>query len=133
MKKVLVLLITSLFFFACSPAGSEQEEDEQKPKNPMIGTSWEANDGISTLIWGSSISRLEFLDAYNFQDVSITKGSVRKIDKGTYTYNTGNVFLLYPKYHSDGKDMNILGKISGSFMTTNRGTLPSGTMTYQKK
>lgn len=130
MKNFYLVISALLLFLACSP---KENKESELPENPMIGTIWEAPDEVSTLIWGTTISRLEFLDSNNFQDISITKGSVRKIERGTYVHNTGNVFLLYPKYFSDGRDWNISCKVSGSIMTTDRPNLYGGNMTYQKK
>jgi hypothetical protein len=130
MKKIIFALFV---LFAISSCSNEKEEDIKVPDNPMIGTKWEAYDDISSLIFGYTISRLEFLDDKNFQDIAITKGNVRDIDKGIYTYSNDTVVLTYTKYYSDGTDRILHCTVSGSLLVTNQGTISGGFLTYQKK
>jgi|LAHU01.1.fsa_nt_gb hypothetical protein len=130
MKRILLLLAITLLAIGCTPEKSESSYEEYV--NPMVGTQWEAPDEISTLIWGTSISRLEFLDNTQFQDITVTKGSVKSVDKGSYYYSNNRITLRYPKYFSDGTDRTVNCEVSGSIMTTDRPNLYSGNMTYQK-
>lgn len=125
MRKYLFYLVLTVL--AISSCGKDDTKKVEEEKNPMIGTQWEAKDEIASLIWGSTISRIEFLDGKNFQDIAITKGSVRKTEEGTYTYSGGNVTLNYPK------DRVLRCVVKGSIMTTSQGQPSGGYMTYQKK
>lgn len=129
-KSVLLILLAILAFNSCS---SDEPADLPEKKDVMVGTKWEAKDEIATLIWGETISRLEFLESNKFQDIAITKGSVRGVDEGTYAYLDGNLTLNYPKYFSDGRGRTIKCVVKGGIMTTNQGNPSGGYMTYQKK
>jgi len=131
MKKITFYSI--LLLLAIVSCSKDEPEVIEEPKNPMIGTKWEAPDEIATLIWGSTISRLEFLDDKNFQDISITKGVVRGTEDGTYTHKDGKVVLTYPKYFSDGRDRVLNCEVKGSLLITDQGQPSGGNMTYQKK
>ena len=132
MKKITYLLL--LFAIATMMSCSKDKEDIDTPvNNPLIGTQWEANDEIASMIWGSTISRLEFIDKEKFQEISITKGSVRDTKKGTYVYSENAVTMNFESTTEGEKGRVLKGNISGSIMTTTQGQPSGGFMTYMKK
>lgn len=126
MKKILMIIALAFVVFSC------EKEEEVTPDNFMNGTSWEAPDDISTLLYGTSISVLEFLDNENFQEIMITRGSIRKTVQGTFTISSSLVTMTY-QADADGDSREMQGTVSGSVMTTNMGTIAGGKRIYQKK
>ena len=117
-------LLTALLFVAIIGCSKESPEPET---NPVIGTSWEAPDEIADIIYGRTCtSVLEFLTNSQCQEIDKKNGAVRKLTAGTYTYSNSKVTVALV-----GETV-FTGTISGSVMTTTRGT-PSGPVIFTKK
>jgi hypothetical protein len=113
MKKILFLFLVLSFVFACS--GDENEND---PKNVLIGTKWTATDDIAEMFYGKTCTTsIEFLDDSNCQTIDIRTGmkygSGTFVTPGTYTIKQDSVF-----WTEKGSENRMKGKVSGSVITT---------------
>ncbi len=120
MKKLLIALLF-VTILGCS------KESPETDTNPVVGTSWEAPDEIAEIIYGGTCtSVLEFLTSSQCQEIDKKNGAVRQLTSGTYTYSNNKVTVTLV-----GETV-FTGTISGSVMTTTRGT-PTGPVIFTKK
>lgn len=75
-----------IFAFSCSST------EETEPKLNLVGTKWQAQDEVSTIIYGGvNFQVIEFIDSENIQFIQRRNNSVRRIRGGTYTINGNKV------------------------------------------
>lgn len=121
MKTTISLLIL-IFCASCSKDAVVPEQ-----VNPMVGTTWEAPDEISHLIWGGTcVYVLDFYSATECQKIEKRSNVVTKAEVFDYTFSGNKVTV------TNKGVWELTGTVTGSLMKTTIGD-SNGAVTFSKK
>lgn len=118
-------MIVVISFISC-----DKDDDETKPKNEFIGTSWTATDDIAEAIYGGTCTTtIEFINETECQEIEIRESDASipgtDVEQGTYTYDGNEVVWTVD-------DITITGTATGNVLETNMGTISGGNRVYIK-
>jgi hypothetical protein len=121
-KQILFVILILSTFVSC--------KKDDPILNNFKGTSWTAPNDIAQLIYGGECTTtIEFLTDNTCQEIETIKGTSffnkTTVTAETYTYKNDSVSW------TSGK-IKISGKITGSILSTDMGTLSGGKRIYTK-